>query len=88
MTRSRISDVKASGEGVKSSTASAREEVEQKFSQIQDEISKALAIRQRAILSVISDVERKDLEPLRNLEEKINGDLEKVSKLIEQGRFA
>ena len=87
MARTRLSDIKASSEGVKRSTASAREDVEQKFAAIQEDITKALTVRQRAIVSVISDVERKDLEPLRNLEERINGDLEKVNKLIEQGKF-
>ena len=44
-----------------------------------------LECREKAILTTISEIERKDLDPLTNLEDKINGELDKTVKLIEKG---
>jgi len=83
--RSRLTDISSTREGIKSSISTARTEVEEGFKQIKYEIAHMLECRQKAILTTISEIERKDLDPLTNLEEKINGELDKTVQLIEKG---
>jgi len=84
--RSRLTDISSTREGIKSSISTARTEVEEGFKQIKYEIAHMLECRQKAILTTISEIERKDLDPLTNLEEKINGELDKTVQLIEKGK--
>ncbi|KAJ7362052.1 Cytokine receptor-like factor 3 [Desmophyllum pertusum] len=83
--RSRLTDIKSTREGVKNSISEARTEVEERFKEIKQEIEHVLEARQRGILATIGEIERKDLDPLTNLEEKINGELDKTVKLVEKG---
>ncbi|KXJ28571.1 cytokine receptor-like factor 3 [Exaiptasia diaphana] len=82
---SELVNVNSTREGVKCSIAKAKKEVEDKFESIEQQLLKALALRKKDILLAINDVANKDLEPLNNLEEKINGELETVEKLKIQG---
>lgn len=84
--RSRLTDIKSTREGVKNSISKARIEVEERFKDIKQEIAHVLDTRQKAILSTIGEIERKDLDPLTNLEDRINGQLDKTVQLIEKGR--
>lgn len=84
--RSRLTDIKSTREGVKNSISEARTEVEERFKEIKQEIEHVLEARQRGILATIGEIERKDLDPLTNLEEKIHGELDKTVKLVEKGR--
>ena len=45
-----------------------------------------LDCREKAILTTITEIERKDLDPLNNLEDKINRELDKTVKLLEKGK--
>lgn len=83
--RSRLADIASTREGVKSSIGTARTEVEERFNHIKHEIAHTLECRREAILTTISEIERKDLDPLTNLEEKISGELNKTLQLIERG---
>lgn len=83
--RSRLTDIKSTREGVKNSIGKARIEVEERFKDIKQEITHVLDTRQKAILSTIGEIERKDLDPLTNLEDRINGQLDKTVQLIEKG---
>ncbi|XP_068761920.1 cytokine receptor-like factor 3 [Montipora capricornis] len=83
--RSRITDVKSTQEGVKNSICSARTAVEENFKHIRNEMVHMLECRQKAILNTISEIERKDLDPLSNVEGKINRELSKTAELIEKG---
>ena len=84
--RSRLTDIKSTREGVKDSIGKARTEVEEKFKEIKQEIAHVLETRQKGILSTIGEIERKDLDPLTNLEDRINGQLDKAVQLVEKGR--
>lgn len=85
--RSRLNDIKSTREGVKNSISKARTEVEERFKEIKQEITHLLETRQKAILNTIGEIERKDLDPLTNLEDRINGHLDKTVQLIEKGRY-
>ena len=84
--RSRLTDIKSTREGVKNSIGKARTEVEERFKEIKQEVARVLDTRQKAILNTVSEIERKDLDPLTNLEDRINGQLDKTVQLIEKGR--
>ena len=45
-----------------------------------------LEARQRGILTTIAEIERKDLDPLTTLEDRINGELDKTVECIEKGK--
>ena len=45
-----------------------------------------LDCREKAILTTITEIGRKDLDPLNNLEDKINRELDKTVKLLEKGK--
>ena len=60
--------------------------VNERFEEIKKEIAHVLETRQRGILSTIAEIERKDLDPLTTLEDRINGDLDKTLQCIEKGR--
>ena len=45
-----------------------------------------LDCREKAILTTVTEIERKDLDPLNNLEDKINRELDKTVKLLEKGK--
>ena len=84
--RSRLTDIKSTREGVKNSIGKARTEVEETFKEIKQEVAHVLDTRQQAILNTIGEIERKDLQPLTNLEDRIKGQLDKTVQLIEKGR--
>lgn len=86
--RSRLTDIKSTREGVRSSIGIARTEVEERFKLLKHEVARMLECREKAILTTISEIERKDLDPLTNLEDKINGELDKTVKRIEKGNFS
>ena len=71
------------------SISKARTVVYERFEEIKKEIAHVLETRQRGILSTIAEIERKDLDPLTTLEDRINGDLDKTLQCIEKGwKFA
>lgn len=84
--RSRLTDIKSTREGVKSSIGIAYTEVEEKFKLLRNEVAQMLDCREKAILTTITEIERKDLDPLNNLEDKINRELDKTVKLLEKGK--
>ena len=86
-TSSQLSDVQSTKEGVKCSIATAKQEVEETFQEVHDEVMKALDVRRHGILNAINEVAKKDLEPLKNLEDKISEELNKVHSLVEKGKF-
>lgn len=83
--RSRLTDIKSTRDGVKSSIGIAHTEVEEKFKLLRNEVAQMLDCREKAILTTITEIERKDLDPLNNLEDKINRELDKTVKLLEKG---
>ena len=84
--RSRLTDIKSTRDGVKSSIGIAHTEVEEKFKHLRNEVAQMLDCREKAILTTITEIERKDLDPLNNLEDKINRELDKTVKLLEKGK--
>ena len=84
--RSRLTDIKSTRDGVKSSIGIAHTEVEEKFKLLRNEVAQMLDCREKAILTTITEIERKDLDPLNNLEDKINRELDKTVKLLEKGK--
>ena len=68
------------------SISKARTVVNERFEEIKKEIAHVLETRQRGILSTIAEIERKDLDPLTTLEDRINGDLDKTLQCIEKGK--
>lgn len=68
------------------SISKARTVVNERFEEIKKEIAHVLEARQRGILSTIAEIERKDLDPLTTLEDRINGDLDKTLQCIEKGK--
>lgn len=86
--RSRLTDIKSTREGVNDSISKARTVVNERFEEIKKEIAHVLEARQRGILNTIAEIERKDLDPLTTLEERINGDLDKTLQCIEKGNSA
>lgn len=84
--RSRLTDIKSTRDGVKSSIGIAHTEVEEKFKLLKNEVAQMLDCREKAILTTITEIERKDLDPLNNLEDKINRELDKTVKLLEKGK--
>lgn len=84
--RSRLTDIKSTRDGVKSSIGIAHTEVEEKFKLLKNEVAQMLDCREKAILTTITEIGRKDLDPLNNLEDKINRELDKTVKLLEKGK--
>ena len=84
--RSRLTDIKSTRDGVKSSIGIAHTEVEEKFKHLRNEVAQMIDCREKAILTTITEIERKDLDPLNNLEDKINRELDKTVKLLEKGK--
>lgn len=83
--RSRLTDIKSTQEGVKSSISEAQSQVEENFKQIKNEVIHMLDCRQKALLNTIAEIERKDLDPLAHLVGKLNEELGKAGQLIEKG---
>lgn len=86
--RSRLTDIKSTREGVNNSISKARIVVNERFEEIRKEIAHVLEARQRGILNTIAEIERKDLDPLTSLEDRINGDLDNTVQCIEKGNSA
>lgn len=86
--RSRLTDIKSTREGVNDSISKARIVVNERFEEIRKEIAHVLEARQRGILNTIAEIERKDLDPLTSLEDRINGDLDNTVQCIEKGNSA
>ena len=69
------------------SISAARTAIDENFKHIRNEIEYTLECRKKAILNTISEIERRDLDPLSHVEGKINGELNKTVELIGKGEL-
>ena len=69
------------------SISAARTAIDENFKHIRNEIEHTLECRKKAILNTISEIERRDLDPLSHVEGKINGELNKTVELIGKGEL-
>lgn len=83
--RSRLTDAKSTQDVVNNSISAARTAIDENFKHIRNEIEYTLECRKKAILNTISEIERRDLDPLSHVEGKIKGELNKTVELIGKG---
>ena len=67
------------------SSTNAKKMVESHFELAKNQVIAALENRMTFLLTTISEIETKDLEPLKNLRQQMEGDLSRTKTLIHEG---
>ena len=82
---SQLQNVNSAITSVKTSSTNVKKVIEDRFEDTKNQVIAALDSRMIFLLTTVKDIERKDLEPLKNLKEELGGDVSTMKALIKEG---